>query len=564
MYFDRVGNVYYYKTTNTGNTGWAVLSTGITPAAGNSTEIQFNTAGAFAADPLLTWDGNNLQAAGIIAGNPGLEGSGIIINGAAYDSALKVSDIGGTDIAQVILHKHSSVFSPFLVASRSQGDTNAHVIVNDTDTLFGMIATGWDGGDYAVASEIRTTVAGTPGVNDMPGKLHLRTTPAGSDSPIDRLTIGPDGQLDVFALLVSLGTFTFDTDQAVGAGQDNFVLTYDNGTGLISLEAAPTSPPKLTTAGDLLVFQVSETRKGVGADGTILTADSGSADGLTWAVPTFGNVNNFGAPANNQLVIWRDATTIEGVPQITFDSNGQLFSVTTDMVVANANGLLEIRDSNSTPGSGRPQLRLADGINRFLVKGTSSGRHIELSNPANGEFRIRTDGVNQDITITPGGTGQTVIKNLQAAGVSFVAAASTSAGSGASFAPGIAPSAPNDGDTWVTAGGAFNVQLNGATVDLAGGGGNNLNVVVETTTTRTAVAWEAVMCDDDTAGGAMTITLPAGSTDDQVVVKKLGTTATVTIDGNGTETIDGALTFVLTAQYASITLIWNGTEWSII
>ena len=37
---------------------------------------------------------------------------------------------------------------------------------------------------------------------------------------------------------VLLGNFTFDADQSVGSGQDNFVLTYDNSTGLISLEAS--------------------------------------------------------------------------------------------------------------------------------------------------------------------------------------------------------------------------------------------------------------------------------------------------------------------------------------
>lgn len=37
---------------------------------------------------------------------------------------------------------------------------------------------------------------------------------------------------------VVLGTMTFDADQTIGAGQDNYVLTYDNATGLISLEAA--------------------------------------------------------------------------------------------------------------------------------------------------------------------------------------------------------------------------------------------------------------------------------------------------------------------------------------
>jgi hypothetical protein len=37
---------------------------------------------------------------------------------------------------------------------------------------------------------------------------------------------------------VLLGNFTFDADQTVGAGQDNYVLTYDDGAGLISLEAS--------------------------------------------------------------------------------------------------------------------------------------------------------------------------------------------------------------------------------------------------------------------------------------------------------------------------------------
>jgi hypothetical protein len=37
---------------------------------------------------------------------------------------------------------------------------------------------------------------------------------------------------------ITLGNFTFDADQTVGAGQDNYVLTYDNASGLISLEAS--------------------------------------------------------------------------------------------------------------------------------------------------------------------------------------------------------------------------------------------------------------------------------------------------------------------------------------
>lgn len=57
-------------------------------------------------------------------------------------------------------------------------------------------------------------------------------TAAGSGTDI-ALNIVPKG-----AGNVSLGTMTFDADQTIGAGQDNYVLTYDQGTGLISLEAA--------------------------------------------------------------------------------------------------------------------------------------------------------------------------------------------------------------------------------------------------------------------------------------------------------------------------------------
>lgn len=58
---------------------------------------------------------------------------------------------------------------------------------------------------------------------------------AGDDTNID-ISVQPKGTGNVV-----LGNFSLDGDQTVGAGQDNYVLTYDNGTGLISLEAASRS-----------------------------------------------------------------------------------------------------------------------------------------------------------------------------------------------------------------------------------------------------------------------------------------------------------------------------------
>ena len=90
--------------------------------------------------------------------------------------------------------------------------------------------------------------------------------------------------------------------------------------------------------------------------------------------------------------------------------------------------------------------------------------------------------------------------------------------------------------------------------------------VVVTTTAYTLLSKDYVLVDDDTAGGAVTITLPPAidNTDRVVVIKKLGTTGNVIIDGNASETIDGATTQTITAQYDSYTILCDGTGWHIV
>lgn len=60
---------------------------------------------------------------------------------------------------------------------------------------------------------------------------------AGDDANID-LVLAAKGTGNI-----ALGNFTFDADQAVGAGQDNYVLTYDDALGTIQLEAAAAGGP---------------------------------------------------------------------------------------------------------------------------------------------------------------------------------------------------------------------------------------------------------------------------------------------------------------------------------
>ena len=71
-----------------------------------------------------------------------------------------------------------------------------------------------------------------------------------------------------------------------------------------------------------------------------------------------------------------------------------------------------------------------------------------------------------------------------------------------------------------------------------------------------------VLCNNSVS---ITITLPtaAGISGRIIVIKKLTATST-TIDGYGSETIDGATTVVSTTQWLSWMLQSNGTAWFVL
>ena len=66
--------------------------------------------------------------------------------------------------------------------------------------------------------------------------------------------------------------------------------------------------------------------------------------------------------------------------------------------------------------------------------------------------------------------------------------------------------------------------------------------------------------------GTTTITLPtaAGIPGRKYTIKNSDVAATVTVDANGGETIDGSLTKLLTTQYQYLTILSDGVNWLIV
>jgi len=76
-----------------------------------------------------------------------------------------------------------------MFACRSRGTIASPTIVQDDDNLWSMYIAGNDGTDLALAAQITVDVDGTPGANDMPGRMIFSTTPDGSQAPVEALRL---------------------------------------------------------------------------------------------------------------------------------------------------------------------------------------------------------------------------------------------------------------------------------------------------------------------------------------------------------------------------------------
>lgn len=104
-----------------------------------------------------------------------------------------------------------------------------------------------------------------------------------------------------------------------------------------------------------------------------------------------------------------------------------------------------------------------------------------------------------------------------------------------------------------------------STLDVAGSISLGFGEGVYTSSTTLDERAFNVICD--ATGGAFTLTLPAVADCRGRIyfIKKIDASANaVTIDGNGAQTIDGAATYVINAQYNAVTIVAGSSEWHVI
>jgi hypothetical protein len=118
--------------------------------------------------------GNTTQSTGVVTGGIQVQGSGA--NGSATNLQAYSASTGGT-----------------LEFDRSRGSIGTHTVVQSGDRLGRIFFSGSDGAAFIRGAEIYADVDGTPGTNDMPGRLVFATTADGASSPTERVRINSAG-----------------------------------------------------------------------------------------------------------------------------------------------------------------------------------------------------------------------------------------------------------------------------------------------------------------------------------------------------------------------------------
>ena len=154
---------------------------------------------AFHSSGYVRFDTNNLERARI-------DSSGRLLVGTATARAnffnttataglqLESTDYQKASLAIVCNNTNGGEVSTLNFAKSNGSSNGSNTLVASGDNLGYVSFQGNDGSDFVEAATIKAQVDGTPGANDMPGRLVFSVTADGASSPTERMTIKSDGR----------------------------------------------------------------------------------------------------------------------------------------------------------------------------------------------------------------------------------------------------------------------------------------------------------------------------------------------------------------------------------
>jgi hypothetical protein len=150
-------------------------------------------------------------------------GGNVGIGTTTPDANLEVS---GTATQQQITRYSTDGSAPVLNLRKSRGTEASPTIVANLDNLGQIFFQGYDGTGFVTAGQILVESNGTPGVNDMPGRMVFRVSPNGSATVVTQ------------AAITEAGLFSFNSGYGSAATAYGCRAWVNfNGTGTVAIRA---------------------------------------------------------------------------------------------------------------------------------------------------------------------------------------------------------------------------------------------------------------------------------------------------------------------------------------
>jgi hypothetical protein len=322
--------------------------------SGTSNALRITQTGS--GNALLVEDSANPDASPFV-----VDASGRVVIGHTSAPNAQLFEIYTGSAFAAIAQQYGNDTNPLVLSlSKTRGTTpNAPVIVANNDTLGRIQFLGNDGVTNIRAAQIEVSVDGTPGTNDMPGRLVFSTTADGASSPTERVRINSAGLTTVgysaasgaalttavaAKLYSSNTTYTDSATAASGTVTHGTINSFDNpaiaasnasvtytNASTVYIDGAPTAGSNVTITNPYALYVAA----GATYLGGNLTLSGGTANGVLY-------LNGSKAATSGS------ALTFDGTNLSVGGSNSQQrLNVVVPVFTTNASGGMRIGDSGN-------------------------------------------------------------------------------------------------------------------------------------------------------------------------------------------------------------------------
>jgi len=133
----------------------------------------------------------------------------------------ETANVDNANDLSLIFGRNNSFASEIIFGKHRTATVNGNTIVQSGDRLGGITFSGSDGTNFIPAAYIQGSVGGTPGTNDMPGRLQFFTTADGASTPSERLSIQSNGNMALGSGATINGLRYFDVQNASSAANNH-------------------------------------------------------------------------------------------------------------------------------------------------------------------------------------------------------------------------------------------------------------------------------------------------------------------------------------------------------